>query len=98
MFSEKDFFAAGDLEVLYQLGLKYARGELVTENPFKAAKLMRQAAEQGHAEAQFVLGVFYYVGIGVPVRRCEAQRWFRKAAAQGNKPAQQALLTLGETW
>jgi uncharacterized protein len=51
----------------------------------------RNLAEQGDAEAQFVLGGWYYVGRGVPQDYSEATLWFRKAADQGYAQAQHAL-------
>jgi TPR repeat protein len=51
----------------------------------------RNLAEQGNAEAQFVLGGLYYVGRGVPQDYSEAALWFRKAAEQGYAAAQHSL-------
>jgi TPR repeat protein len=47
-----------------------------------------EAAEQGHAEAQFNLGLMYYNGQGVPQEYKAAVQWFRKAAEQGDAEAQ----------
>ena len=55
----------------------------------EAARLYRQAAEQGYARAQNNLGYFYSHGLGVPQDYAEAMRWYRKAAEQGD--------SLGET-
>jgi uncharacterized protein len=52
---------------------------------------LRQAAEQGDAEAQFYLGVRYSRGRGVPSDRPEAVRWYRRAAEQGHARAQAQL-------
>ena len=49
---------------------------------------IRQAAEQGNAEAQNKLGCFYEFGSGVPVDRKEAVKWFRMAADRGRADAQ----------
>ena len=49
---------------------------------------VREAAEQGDADAQFKLGVAYYKGQGVTQDYAEAARWYRKAADQGNANAQ----------
>ena len=48
----------------------------------------RQAAEQGHASAQFNLGVMYANGEGVLKDEAEAVRWYRMAAEQGLAGAQ----------
>ena len=50
--------------------------------------LFRQAAEQGHASAQFNLGLMYATGEGVPEDDAEAVRWYRMAAEQGHAGAQ----------
>lgn len=49
---------------------------------------VRQAADQGEAEAQTRLGVIYARGIGLPKDKLEAVKWFRLAAGQGNPEAQ----------
>jgi Sel1 repeat len=49
---------------------------------------LRQAAEQGDANAQFRLGTLYYKGQGVAQDYAEAARWYRKAAGQGQPEAQ----------
>ena len=49
-------------------------------------------AQQGDAEAQFVLGIMYSRGSrGVPQDNEEAVKWFRKAAEQGHASAQSNL-------
>ena len=45
-------------------------------------------AEQGHAEAQYILGVMYSRGLGVPKDDREAVSWIRLAAEQGLAGAQ----------
>lgn len=49
---------------------------------------VRQAAEQGDAEAQFKLGVWYDNGEGVLRDDAQAAVWYRKAAEQGLTQAQ----------
>ena len=56
--------------------------------------LLRKAAEQGDASAQYNLGVMYYKGAGVPKDTSAAVAWFRKAAVQGHATAQRALKKL----
>ena len=51
----------------------------------------RQAAEQGHGDAQFNLGNAYYNGRGVPQDDVEAVSWFRQAAEQGDANAHSNL-------
>ncbi len=52
---------------------------------------MRPLAEQGVAEAQFLLGVMYDKGQGVPQDYAKAAGWWRKAAEQGDPIAQYDL-------
>ena len=52
---------------------------------------LRQAAEQGDAEAQNKLGAMYANGERVPEDAREAVKWFRKAAEQGFASAQYNL-------
>lgn len=49
---------------------------------------LRDAAEQGHAEAQCSLGICYYYGAGVEKDSQEAATWYRRAAEQGHASAQ----------
>ena len=54
--------------------------------------MMTEAAEQGHAPAQFNLGVMYDAGRGgLPQSDALAVEWYRKAADQGHAPAQCSL-------
>jgi hypothetical protein len=55
----------------------------------------RQAAELGHANAQFNLGLYYYTGEGVHKDMETAVGWWRKAADQG---LVQAQFNLGRCW
>lgn len=49
-----------------------------------AAANFRLAAEQGHAESQYVLSTLYDAGEAVPQDETEAAFWERKAADQGH--------------
>ena len=60
----------------------------------EAAKWYRKAAEQGDADAQFLLGVMYHEGHGVERSDAEAAKWWRRAAEQGDDNAKQALEAL----
>ena len=61
----------------------YARQDYVT-----AAKLMRVAAVQGNAKAQYNLGLMYDNGQGVTRDYKEAVKWYRLSADQGDADAQ----------
>ncbi|MEQ1667296.1 MAG: DnaJ domain-containing protein [Sulfuriferula sp.] len=56
----------------------------------ESADLMKRA-EQGNADAQFLLGVGYSTGKGLPQDYAQAALWYRKAAEQGNGFAQNNL-------
>ena len=49
---------------------------------------IKALADQGHADAQYLLGLMYANGEGVPENDAEAVKWFRKAADQGHAAAQ----------
>ncbi len=57
-------------------------------NDREALPLFREAAEQGHADAQYSLGLLYREGRVVDRIDAEAMTWFRKAAEQGHADAQ----------
>ena len=52
-----------------------------------AVRLIRPLAEQGDANAQYILGVFYDNGLGVPQDKVRAYMWFNLSAAQGREGA-----------
>lgn len=56
-----------------------------------STELIRKAAEQGLAEAQYELGKCHCIGWGVPKDRSEAVKWYRKAAEQELVKAQYSL-------
>ena len=60
-------------------------------NSESAAAWYRQAADQGHAEAQFRLGLLYRDGRGVPQVRIVAAMWLRRASDQGHAEAASQL-------
>ncbi|MDA8736374.1 sel1 repeat family protein, partial [Opitutales bacterium] len=61
----------------------------------KAVKLYRQAAEQGHADAQFNSAAMYANGEGIELDNVEAVKWYCQAAEQGHAAAQ---FNLGEMY
>jgi len=71
-----------------------AHGQEKTSTDRKANESIdkvRQAAEQGDANAQAMLGDMYYQGQRVPQDYAEAARWLRQAAEQGDAKAQFGL-------
>jgi TPR repeat protein len=75
------------------------RGGLAKDDR-EAARLYKLAADQGIADAEFMLGVFYEDGRGGLTRDDrEAARLYKLAADQGNGSAQAALKRLeGGFW
>ncbi|EQD25010.1 MAG: hypothetical protein D084_Lepto4C00285G0002 [Leptospirillum sp. Group IV 'UBA BS'] len=57
-------------------------------DPVPAAQLIRKAALQGNARAQFNLGLLHLKGKGVPQDLSQAALWFERAAEQGLAAAQ----------
>jgi hypothetical protein len=66
----------------YDLGVAYANGDGVRQNPMEAARWYRLAAEQGNGPAQFRLGEMYMNGRGVPKDDIQAYMWFNLAASR----------------
>ncbi len=76
---------AGDKDASYQLFQMFLHGRSVKKDKRLATEYLRQAAEQGHAIAQYELGNLYD---RVKKNRKQALVWYRKAAEGGNAPAQ----------
>ena len=85
-----------DVDDLCNLGCKYLNGDGVSRDYKKAAEYFRNAAEQGHAIAQYNLGLMYELGDGVPQSYSNAFSWYLKAAEQGLARAQYDLASLYE--
>ena len=80
-------YLRGDAKWQTDLGCAYFR-----EKKFDDAKIcFAKAAEQGHAQAQFLLGLFYMEGLAVAKDEAEAVKWFSNAAQQGNEYAEYNL-------
>ena len=62
-----------------------------TGNFTEAAAGFRLAAEQGHAESQYLLSTMYDAGQGLPQDDAQAASWERRAAEQGHAYAQANL-------
>jgi hypothetical protein len=67
---------SGDSDAQYALGLGYASGFGVEENPAEAIKWYRAAAEQGMAVAQKNLAEFLANGRGEKRNYVEAYKWY----------------------
>lgn len=82
--SEAEVFAYR--QNMRQAGLDLAEGRAET-----AFRTIRAAAEQGFAEAQYILATLYEDGEGTPADREAAYRWYQTAAANRDNTAVAAL-------
>ena len=79
-----------DADRVFKEGL--AAYQNLSPDKAQAAKLFRQAADQGHAGAQYYLGMIYEQGAGVPKDVAAALNWYRQSATNGYA---EAGMTLG---
>lgn len=80
-----------EVERNYRTGLKYLNGDGVPQDNDEAAHYLGLAAEQGHAEAQFLLGISYALPETGASNDEEAVKWFHRAAEQGHARARYQL-------
>ena len=73
---------------LLSIPLSIANAGQDTSEVAEIVKHIRVDAEQGDAEAQYILGVAYGNGEGVSENYAEAVKWYRLAAEQGDARAQ----------
>ena len=71
--------------------LSKAEAYLVAQDYTQAAAWYRKGADQGHADAQFLLGVSYSHGQGVTQDYAQAAAWYLRAADQGRADAKRNL-------
>ena len=68
---------AASAKALYRAGVEYND----QKNYVEAAKLFRQAAEQGEPRAMYMLAIKYQNGEGVGKSQANADRWYKEAFA-----------------
>ncbi len=79
-------------EAAFQEGLRYFNGSGgVARDYGRAARLFREAADQGHAGGEIMLGYCYERGHGVDRDPAEAFRLYERAAVQGHTVAEHNL-------
>ena len=71
----------GDARAQFLLGLMYAKGQGVPQDPGEAAKWYRLAAEQGDVQAQYELAWLYATGDGVTQDYVAAHMWLNLTGA-----------------
>lgn len=78
-------------EKLNLLRKRYAKCISIKKELVDAVKQYRNDAEQGDAEAQYMLGCCYQFGDGIIKNKDEAAKWLRKSAKQGYVQAKKLL-------
>jgi len=79
----------GDVDAQFSLGMSYLRGGMgVEKSGSEAERWLRAAADQRHAQAQYMLGLMYWNGWGVPKDSRKGVPWIQAAAEQGIPEAQ----------
>ena len=83
----------GDLNALLRLSLLLSTSTMSDADRAKGFALLKSAAEQGLAPAQYQMGRRYEKGDGVTANLDEAMRWYKLAAAQEDILAVERLRT-----
>ena len=73
-----------EAQAVFQSGMR----SYMAKDYAKALSFFQQAAEQGHAKAQFNCGVMYDNGEGTAADKAKALYWYEKAAELGHAQAQ----------
>lgn len=87
MLSLEQASLRGDAVAQYELGLQRLSNGQTPEG----VSLLRRAANQGLAMAQYRLAKLFERGEGVPVDLAQARQWTERAAAAGNRKAMHDL-------
>ena len=88
---------AADPVAASDLGLRYLRGDGVTQDSYKGIELLRIAAENGDRESQAVLGKLYMNGLEeMGSDLGEAEKWLQLASSAGDKQSSQLLKEVQE--
>ncbi len=80
-----------NIEKLYKSGLNYYFGKGVETDYRKSAELLKEAAIEGHAEAQYFLGNAYSNGEVFLQNFEDAYYWLKISAEEGYKKSQELL-------
>ncbi|MBO6713351.1 peptidoglycan-binding protein [Parvibaculum sp.] len=89
-----DAATRGDAAAQYEVGLRYANGEGVTQDMAEAAKWFERAAQQGLTAAEYRLATQFEKGRGVTQSDAKAREWYEKAAQGGNVKAMHNLAVI----
>lgn len=91
---QMDAAQQGDVAAQYNLGMRYFKGDGVTQDYKSAAMWLRKASDAGDMDAQASLGTMFQKGTGVAQDDHEAFRLYIQAAQQGSHTAQYNLATM----
>ena len=86
--------AQGVASAQFEVGARFAKGDVTDQNLEAAARWYQRAASQGFAMAQYRLATLYERGLGVEADLARAQVWYGRAARQGNLKAMHNLAVL----
>jgi uncharacterized protein len=78
----------GDMNAQYFMGLMYANGHGLPQDPEEAERWFEKFSNQLDVSGKFNLGIMYYQGKAVPQNYQTAISWFKKAAEEGDAEAQ----------
>ncbi|GGK38778.1 tetratricopeptide repeat protein [Salinarimonas ramus] len=81
----------------HALGVLYAEGRGLEENPIAAAAWFARSARNGDVPGMVEYAIALFNGEGIATNEEEAARWFREAAFNGNAVAQNRLARLYAT-
>lgn len=86
-----DSYEFAGIDAMFALWRMYDTGDGVAQDREKALDWLRQAADGGHAAAEYTLGMLYYHGDGPAEDIHKAARLIQRAAEHGNANARQAM-------
>lgn len=79
---------------LYELGLKYYKGNGVEVDHKSAFELFKSAAELKYPRAMFYVSLFMYKGIGTEANKEDSLKWCKRGAKLGDPRCQERLDSL----
>ena len=77
----------GDMAGCYNLGVRYADGQGVKQDEFKAVKLYTKACDGGQMGGCYNLGNMFYYGRGIRQSNKNALKYWGKACDSGDADA-----------
>jgi hypothetical protein len=78
----------GNAQAMFELGLRYHKGDGVEKDDKAALEWHQKAAAKDHTKSEVQLGYLHAHGFGTKLDFVEAAKWYRKAAAKGDTTAQ----------